>query len=257
MNRKLFSVNLVVATTAIAISTTVSPAQAAFIGGSACTGTSLSLATIINNTCSLEIDGLRLSGFSGQLTPPNTAPVGATPTGAAAPGPPFPNSLSEVLISSASFLFGSGIQISGGFFAPQETYLDLKLEYMIEALNPKSAINSVYLAFNGNKGKSGDGYAEVVETVRDALTGLSVAQIDVNTDNPTASLTATSKEFGPLMKALITKDIFVTGGNNGRASISFVDNLHTTTPIPTPALLPGLAAFGMSLVRKRKQEQAA
>jgi hypothetical protein len=27
--------------------------------------------------------------------------------------------------------------------------------------------------------------------------------------------------------------------------------------IPTPALLPGLAAFGMSLVRKRKQEQAA
>jgi hypothetical protein len=28
-------------------------------------------------------------------------------------------------------------------------------------------------------------------------------------------------------------------------------------PVPTPALLPGLAAFGMSLVRKRKQEQAA
>jgi hypothetical protein len=27
--------------------------------------------------------------------------------------------------------------------------------------------------------------------------------------------------------------------------------------VPTPALLPGLAAFGMSLVRKRKQEQAA
>jgi hypothetical protein len=27
-------------------------------------------------------------------------------------------------------------------------------------------------------------------------------------------------------------------------------------PVPTPALLPGLAAFGMSLVRKRKQEQA-
>jgi hypothetical protein len=29
------------------------------------------------------------------------------------------------------------------------------------------------------------------------------------------------------------------------------------TAVPTPALLPGLAAFGMSLVRKRKQEQAA
>jgi hypothetical protein len=256
MNRKLFSVNLVVATTAIAISTTVSPAQAAFIGGSACTGTSLSLATIINNTCSLEINGQRLSGFSAKLTPPNTAAPGDPPTGAAAPGPPFPDNESGVLISSASFPFGSGIEISGGFYAPSGTYLDLRLDYQVEALNPKSAINGVYLAFNGSK--SDDGYAEVVETVKDYFTGKIVAITKVNTDNPPASLSSFA-EFAPLMKALITKDIFLTGGKkeNGKATISAVDNLHTTTPVPTPALLPGLAAFGMSLVRKRKQEQAA
>jgi hypothetical protein len=33
--------------------------------------------------------------------------------------------------------------------------------------------------------------------------------------------------------------------------------IQGATAVPTPALLPGLAAFGMSLVRKRKQEQAA
>jgi hypothetical protein len=33
--------------------------------------------------------------------------------------------------------------------------------------------------------------------------------------------------------------------------------VQSAKAIPTPALLPGLAAFGMSLVRKRKQEQAA
>jgi hypothetical protein len=34
-------------------------------------------------------------------------------------------------------------------------------------------------------------------------------------------------------------------------------DVQAAKAVPTPALLPGLAAFGMSLVRKRKQEQAA
>jgi hypothetical protein len=47
----------------------------------------------------------------------------------------------------------------------------------------------------------------------------------------------------------------IAGGNIPQ--ISKLVEIQEAKKVPTPALLPGLAAFGMSLVRKRKQEQAA
>jgi hypothetical protein len=60
----------------------------------------------------------------------------------------------------------------------------------------------------------------------------------------------------------------INGGTPNEFVQSSIDNgnipqlykqveIQEAKAVPTPALLPGLAAFGMSLVRKRKQEQAA
>jgi hypothetical protein len=60
-----------------------------------------------------------------------------------------------------------------------------------------------------------------------------------------------------LTDLLDVKDVSGTSfGGVISTQIQKVD-VQTAKAVPTPALLPGLAAFGMSLVRKRKQEQAA
>jgi hypothetical protein len=50
-------------------------------------------------------------------------------------------------------------------------------------------------------------------------------------------------------------DYIISEANNKPQLYKEVE-VQGVRPVPTPALLPGLAAFGMSLVRKRKQEQA-
>jgi hypothetical protein len=60
-----------------------------------------------------------------------------------------------------------------------------------------------------------------------------------------------------LTDLLDVKDVSGTSfGGVVSTQIQKVD-VQAAKAVPTPALLPGLAAFGMSLVRKRKQEQAA
>jgi hypothetical protein len=49
----------------------------------------------------------------------------------------------------------------------------------------------------------------------------------------------------------------IGGGNSFVSSSEQMIEVQGAKAVPTPALLPGLVAFGMSLVRKRKQEQAA
>jgi hypothetical protein len=240
MNRKLFSVNVTVAASAMAVaaSTAIAPAQAAFMGVGACTGNSLTLNIIVSNNCSLEIGGQRLSNFTASLNPATVG--GATP-----------DALSDISLAGYSSAFGSGIDLSGGFSASGNQFIDLKLNYMVEAVDPGALINSVYLGFNGKA--SGTGYAEIVETVTNYFNGDVLAQISVNTSNPVNSLFA-STPFTPLKKVLISKDLFLKGGGDGRATLSDMKNLTTT--VPTPALLPGLVGMGIAAFRRQRKQTA-
>jgi hypothetical protein len=231
MNRKLFSVNVTVAASAMAVaaSTAIAPAQAAFMGVGACTGNSLTLNIIVSNNCSLEIGGQRLSNFTANLNP----------------------ATSDISLAGYSSAFGSGIDLSGGFFAGVNEFIDLKLNYMVEAMDPGVLINSVYLGFNGKA--SGTGYAEIVETVTNNFTGSAIAQISVNTSNSVNTLVA-STPFTPLKKVLISKDLYLRGGADGRASLSEMKNLTTT--VPTPALLPGLVGMGIAAFRRQRKQTA-
>jgi hypothetical protein len=210
------------------------PVKAAgFFGGEGCSGNQKTLGSIINNRCSLDVGDKRFSDFRGALNQN---------------GDSDPDKLNQVLISSVD---GSrpGFDISSGFFANTDSFVDLDLTYKVSVLDPAQWLNGVTLAFNGVA--TGTGLARVTETIFSLSNGLAIGQAVVDTSDPLRSLTD-SANFNPVREALINKDILVRGGLDGDASVSFIRNQHNQTNVPTPALLPGLVGMGLTAMRKRR-----
>jgi hypothetical protein len=222
----------------------VTPAQAAsFSGGAGCSGTQLSLGVILDSKCSLDVGDKRFSNFTASLTQNGDA------------DPDAYNQISLTAVDGVS----PGFDISSGFFAGLNSFVDLDLRYNVLVTDAAQWLSGVTLAFNGKA--QGTGRAQITETVFD-ITG--TTQLGPRSAFVDKLKLTDSISFDPVKQAFISKNILLRGGTgelsdedfDGQsfASVSFVRNQHNQ--VPTPALLPGLIGLGVTAWRKRRQAAA-
>jgi len=184
--------------------------------------------------------GIELSNFSysasaigGAIAPP---PAGINVKGSTGDtgGPILGFPLGEL---------GVQFQVPIGVTAGQ--LVDIVLSYKVTALNGYT-IHDVFLA--GNPEATGNGLAEVTETVT-TLGGVNLlpmppgslaisAPPGILTDGPVSLLSDQTS-------IVVTKDIFVTGGANGTATLSVMTQGYSLTTIPEPTSM-ALLGIGMS-----------
>jgi len=181
------------------------------------------------------------SDFSLIFNPqgPNTAPPDA----------------SGILVQGMTFGENYGLEFSGGMFAGVDSTLDLLIGYKVTVLDENQMISDINLIFNG--AVTGTGFTSVTETV------LKANQIDVigqaSVTNPPQVLSQTIDLSEMVSMAFVKKDIFLNGGSDGTATISFIDQaISQTTPgqeIPEPAslLLLGSGLLGFTGLRRAKR----
>jgi hypothetical protein len=154
----------------------------------------------------------------------------------------------------------SGISFSFPALATANNVLNLSLGYQLTALG-NNLISS--MATSMVSGVNGGGLVLIKENVSAIQPGPNPVVAKLLTYDTGDASTSKLSDFQLLdvasKQVAVQKDIQLFGGAGpaGFSSLSIVNQNPEVTPVPTPALLPGLAAFGMSLVRKRKQEQAA
>jgi hypothetical protein len=191
---------------------------------------------------SCTIDNLTFSNFSFSAS--------ANPSGIAIPASainvtPFSGPFFE------GFTFSSGWNVgtqSGGVSSFQDNLLDYTVT------SPTASITDAHLSFNGSF--TGTGLTGVTEnfclnsaTVNNCPAG-SAGQLHVT--NPPPKFDDNVVFFPPVNMISVTKDITVSSGVNGTASISSVVNIFTQqTPEPGTFLLLGSALLGVGLLRKR------
>lgn len=133
---------------------------------------------------------------------------------------------------------------------------NLTLAYLAAGLNG-NLLTGIRTALTG-AGTKGNGSVSMVETAYDS-SGLfqQLARLEVGLP---AGPTEDQENFlgGPRQFAYITKDLYSAGNSvfgdfGSEGHFSAVTNFQGTVPVPTPALLPGLIAFGTGVLRKRKQ----
>ncbi len=153
-----------------------------------------------------------------------------------------------------------GIQFQAGFNALAGNTVDFLLEYDVEA-SSDFLVHDVEMLFNGFV--TGDAFAFVTETVtnldptRGPLNAL-LGQIGVT--NPPQVLTADADLAFNAQKVHVIKDVQLSGGTNGIATISFINQRFSqvpnqdVTPVPEPASILSLLAFGyLGIALKRKK----
>jgi PEP-CTERM motif-containing protein len=188
-----------------------------------------------------------------------------TPT-SGSPNNPAPNS-SQIVVTSAP---GPNVGLTFNSFwqsVPGENQ-DGIIRYAVQ-VTTGNVIDQVNLAFNGAAPLPSSGtQATVTESVSTLLTtgnndpvgpGSIIGQLStVNTVATGATTTnnAVLTLSTPQTGIYVSKDIAVTSGPNGIATISFVDNTYHSTaggPIPEPASIGLLGAVGIGLLARRRR----
>lgn len=173
---------------------------------------------------SCTLDGFTFSNFSysasasGGASAPDAAGVAVTPITGTETGLQF----------NAAWIVGSG-----------QTE-DAAIGYTVTC---PSCITDLVLTMTG--AATGTGIGGVAEQAG------ALPSLGVSTGGPSSA----SETFAPVSSLSVTKDIGVSGGANGTAHISVVDNLFSRTAIPEPSLLlvcTGLLGL-IPLARRRLQ----
>jgi len=212
--------------------------SSAFASTTTCPSGDITLYLVPNFSCTSG--NLIFSGFSYIGT--------GNPAGGAIPASGV--NVSPITVTGAEgFQFVSGWSIgtqSGGEASFQESLI----QYVVtDALGIVGAI----VSFNG--GATGTGGATATETFclnQNTLLGCPAAQIgQVKATNPPMNLSG-SASFPPATEIAVSKDIIVTSGVDGTASISQVfDQYPQLIPEPLPFALLGTGLIVMGLIRRR------
>jgi hypothetical protein len=216
------------------------------------------LSTLIglNASGGVLIGNFVYSDFS--YSPSGTSPSNPTPGAGSV----------SVSTQSGSFGTNSGLTFSAGWESTPGANQDAVISYAIQAVS--GTINEVALAFNGVALVPSAGtFASVTETISTLITSNNVAVgPGVTLGNLSIINTASSgigTYSGPLMVnpgqtgLFVRKDVQLTSGTNGIASISFVDNTYlfaSVGPIPEPASISTLSIAAVGLLARRRREQA-
>ncbi|TPW12565.1 MAG: hypothetical protein FD130_1735 [Halothiobacillaceae bacterium] len=175
----------------------------------------IKLSDLIANQGSITVGDKLFSDFTFSLS--GQAPY--TPSGA-----------SGINVDGIVIGGNNGLRFSGGMHAGPGGDVDLLIGYTVTVLDPNYWISGIVLRFNGSV--TGDGFTNVTETVSNGVN--IVGQATVVNAPPVD----------------VVKDIYLSGGQNGTATISFIDQAVIQTRVPEPTTLVllglGLLAFGAS-----------
>ena len=190
----------------------------------------IKLSDLIANQGSITVGDKLFSDFTFSLS--GQAPY--TPSGA-----------SGINVDGIVIGGNNGLRFSGGMHAGPGGDVDLLIGYTVTVLDPNYWISGIVLRFNGSV--TADGFTNVTETVSNGVNIVGQATVV----NAPPVLDQTIYLNTPFLTTVdVVKDIYLSGGQNGTATISFIDQAVIQTRVPEPTTLVllglGLLAFGAS-----------
>jgi len=197
---------------------------------------------------STTLDAYLVQGYSCQIGDLTFSNFGYTPTAGGGAAPIQAGSVAVDVISQPGNV---GFQFNGGWAVGGDgQMIDSLITFNVSGL----AITSMHLWFNG--ATQGTGLAEVVETYclggtqSGGCAGGTTGQLHVTSFGTVLSQTL---EFDPVSLISVSKDINVTSGANGTASISQVINTFDyDVPELVSLLLAATGLIGLGFLRRRK-----
>jgi hypothetical protein len=221
------------------------PAKAALVGGNSdiCNGrsTGYTLRTIIRGGCNVEIGDKIFSNFNA-----NTSSFGDSSVSGLGDWV-----FAEVNNGNAGIGFNLlGILQANGDGTRPSDIADLALSYTVSVKQGvNNLITGAYAAINGQA--TGDGVIGLTEDILQVGIG---GPTDIILRN---NVSSKAISFAGLSKIDVTKNIrAVATGVGSEAHISAITDTYSQTPIPTPALLPGLVGMGIAAMRRQRKQTA-
>lgn len=167
----------------------------------------------------------------------------------------IPGASVAIIPIPAFFDEGFGFQIASGFAATAPgSFVDSVLQFTVSTLDGSAGLTGLSLNTNGTS--TGTGLASVSENfcVGGTSTVNCAALRNISVQSVGGSGLNNSAILGGVARLGVSKDIIVSAGNSGTATISLVGNQFSNNAVPEPATfaLIGLGLGGIALARRRR-----